>query len=115
LTVVTVLADTPQWVEDGKNYFGLAASFVGALGLVFKYAVKPFFVHLEQERRREIDTAIRPLQEAVDRIAAKSVHLGDALSGVNLQIAELQKQQNALHQDVRAHMDAEDAAKKDGH
>ena len=130
--IASVLADTPQWVVDGKNYLGFGASLVAAFGLVWKYAIKPYFEHRETERKRdladaaairkgEITVALLPIQEQlkslqgdVNRVSDKSVLLGDAMAGANRAIDELRREQHSLHQSVREHMQAEDA-RQDGH
>src|SRR5688572_24019373 len=128
-----ILADTPQWMEDGKNYAGFGASIVGAFGLVWRYAIKPYLQHREEERQRalkdaailrkgEISAALIPLQEEmrllqtdVKRVGDKSILLGDAVSGANKSIEALKREQESLHQAVRLHMQSEDVAKRDGH
>jgi hypothetical protein len=124
-----VLAKTPEWVEDAKNYSALIASFVGAMGLVWRYAIKPFLEHREAERKRditeaallrkgEITAALIPIQEQlrllqtdVNRVSDKSILLGDAVSGANRSIEALRAEQESLHQAVREHMQAEDTKK----
>lgn len=128
-----VLAEAPQWVVDAKNYLGFGASLVAAFGLVWKYAIKPYLEHRETERKRdladaaavrrsEILAALTPLQDQVakqqhdvSRFADKLVLLGDAMSGANRRIDDvnnrldkLHVEQEALHTDLRKHMEAED-------
>lgn len=113
-----VLADTPQWVVDGKNYFGLVASFVGAFGLVWRYAIKPYLQHREEERKRalqdaallrkgEITVALIPLQEQlrllqtdVNRVGDKAILLGDAIHGANMRLDQFAAQNASMHVDV---------------
>jgi hypothetical protein len=112
-----LLADTPQWMEDGKNYAGFGASVVAAFGLVWKYAIKTYLEHREAERKKELEEAAAlrkgEIDAAIFPLQAKLVHLADAMSGVNLQIKELTNEQQSLHREVRDHMQAEDA-KRDG-
>jgi C4-dicarboxylate-specific signal transduction histidine kinase len=128
----SLFADTPAWVDDAKNWAGLIASFVGAFGLVWRYAIKPFLEHREAERKRdladaaalrkgEITAALIPLQEQiklqqtdVNRVGDKLIMLGDAVSGVNVRLNALQTEQESLHRAVLEHMQTEDA-KRDGH
>jgi hypothetical protein len=128
--VASVLADTPQWVVDGKNYLGFGASLVAAFGLVWRYAIKPYFEFRENERKRdiaaaaairkgEITAALIPLQEQVralqgdvNRVTDKSILLGDAVAGANRSIEELRAEQRSLHAAVRDHMQTEDELKR---
>jgi hypothetical protein len=124
-------ADTPQWVVDGKNYLGFFVAFLAAVASVWKYGIKPYLEHREAERQRalmdaallrkgEITAALIPLQEQlrleqaeVKKYTDKLLLQGDAIHGINNRLDDLTREQQELHADVRAHMQAEDA-KKDG-
>ena len=128
--IAQLLADTPQWVVDGKNYLGFGASLVAAFGLVWRYAIKPYKEHVEAERKRalldaavlrkgEITAALIPLQEQLasmqkdlNRVGDKAILQGDAIHGINLRLEALTEEQRSLHSDVRTHMRNEDEARQ---
>lgn len=130
MSLAYLLADTPQWVVDGKNYLGFGGSIVAAFGLVWRYAIKPYLEHREAERKRDIadaaamrrgevrvallplEESIRVLETEVKRTGDKMILQGDAIHGINTQLASLMAGQQSLHKDVRAHMEAEDITRQ---